>query len=87
MSYDISNLIAHINVYVYAVSGIDGVSREGVRNVMDNVGVCQPDMDLVTERMDAVFNLTRSEAISAMAGVVLIRSYLNDELIEEDDWS
>lgn len=87
MSYNIDFLIAATNVYVFSVDGLAGVSREGVHNVMDKVGVYQPDMDQVTERMDAVFNLTRSEALGAMAGVVLIRNYLTDPIIEDDDWS
>lgn len=87
MSYNIDFLIAATNVYVFSVDGLAGVSREGVHNVMDKVGVYQPDMDQVTERMDAVYNLTRSEALGAMAGVVLIRNYLTDPIIEDDDWS
>lgn len=90
MSYNIDSLIAATNVYVFKVDteeGLAGATREGVYNVMDKVGVYQPDMDKVTERMDAVFNMTSSESLAAMAGVVLIRNYMSDPLIEDDDWS
>lgn len=90
MSYNIDFLIAATNIYVFTVEtddGLAGASREGVRNVMDKVGVYETDMDKVTERMDAVFNMTSSEPLAAMSGVVLIRNYLTDPVIEDDDWS
>ena len=86
MSYNIDSLIAATNVYVFN-AGRASISREGVHNVMSKVGVYEPDMDKVTERMDAIFDLTHSEALGAMAGVVFIRNYLTDDLIEDDDWS
>lgn len=87
MSYSLSNLIAHINVYVYKFSGMDAASREGVCKVMDKVGVYQPDKDRVTEHMDSVYDLTKSEGLAAMAGVVFIRNGLEVVAYEDDDWS
>ena len=90
MSYNSDFLIASTNVYVFTVEtddGLAGASREGVLNVMSKVGVYDTDMDKVTERMDAVFDMTSSESLAAMAGVVLIRNYLSDPVIEDDDWS